>query len=216
MGARRRLRALQGAHLPPSTSRLCRGRLAAAAPVAHCLLADWIGAAPCMVARMGRDATEALAWYMMTKACMQAVCMGMHAPGRSGRVRNLHGHARRRAGRAASRFRFHVAWHCLFQDLVTEVAAGAAARAGNHSMFKLEDIAVGSWVAYIGGQATSDLHAWICCMATSYLKTTRIVYAIRASMLQTAQHADQSFGHCAGRSQPGVWLPRCALHCWGQ
>jgi hypothetical protein len=48
----------------------------------------------------------------------------------------------------------HLIWNVSsllpVQDLVTEVAAGAAARAGNHSMFKLEDIAVGSWVAYIG------------------------------------------------------------------
>lgn len=35
------------------------------------------------------------------------------------------------------------------QDLVAEAAAGAAAKANGGRMFKLEDIAVGSWVAYI-------------------------------------------------------------------
>lgn len=35
------------------------------------------------------------------------------------------------------------------QDLVREVAAGAALKASNHRIFKLEDIAMGSWVEYI-------------------------------------------------------------------
>ena len=38
---------------------------------------------------------------------------------------------------------------CPAQDLVREVAAGAALAAGNHSLFRLEDVAVGSWVAYV-------------------------------------------------------------------
>ena len=37
----------------------------------------------------------------------------------------------------------------LLQDLVREVAAGAALKASNHRIFKLEDIAMGSWVEYV-------------------------------------------------------------------
>ena len=37
----------------------------------------------------------------------------------------------------------------LQQDLVREVAAGAAVKASNHRTFKLEDIAMGSWVEYV-------------------------------------------------------------------
>ena len=37
----------------------------------------------------------------------------------------------------------------LQQDLVREVAAGAALKASNHRIFKLEDIAMGSWVEYV-------------------------------------------------------------------
>ena len=39
--------------------------------------------------------------------------------------------------------------HELAQDLVREVAAGAALKAMNHRIFKLEDIAMGSWVEYV-------------------------------------------------------------------
>ncbi len=39
--------------------------------------------------------------------------------------------------------------HVLAQDLVREVAAGAALKAMNHRIFKLEDIAMGSWVDYV-------------------------------------------------------------------
>ena len=35
------------------------------------------------------------------------------------------------------------------QDLVREIAAGAALQACNHTIFKLEDIAMGSWIEYI-------------------------------------------------------------------
>lgn len=37
---------------------------------------------------------------------------------------------------------------CPQQDLVREVAAGAALKTNNHRIFKLEDIAMGSWVEY--------------------------------------------------------------------
>ena len=41
-------------------------------------------------------------------------------------------------------------WLCAcMQDLVREVAAGAALKASNHRIFKLEDIAMGSWVEYV-------------------------------------------------------------------
>lgn len=41
--------------------------------------------------------------------------------------------------------------HCLvvWQDLVREVASGAALKTNNHRIFKLEDVAMGSWIEYI-------------------------------------------------------------------
>lgn len=38
----------------------------------------------------------------------------------------------------------------LCQDLVREIAAGAALQACNHTIFKLEDIAMGSWIEWVG------------------------------------------------------------------
>lgn len=35
------------------------------------------------------------------------------------------------------------------QDLVREVASGAALKTNNHRIFKLEDVAMGSWIEYI-------------------------------------------------------------------
>jgi hypothetical protein len=35
------------------------------------------------------------------------------------------------------------------QDLVREVAAGAALKTNNHRIFKLEDISMGSWIEYV-------------------------------------------------------------------
>lgn len=35
------------------------------------------------------------------------------------------------------------------QDLVREIAAGAALQACEHRIFKLEDIAMGSWIEYV-------------------------------------------------------------------
>lgn len=40
----------------------------------------------------------------------------------------------------------------MLQDLVREIAAGAALQACNHTIFKLEDVAMGSWIEYIGQQ----------------------------------------------------------------
>ena len=37
----------------------------------------------------------------------------------------------------------------LLQDLVREIAAGAAMKVSNHVVFKLEDVAVGMWVDYV-------------------------------------------------------------------
>lgn len=38
---------------------------------------------------------------------------------------------------------------CL-QDLVGEIAAGAALISSGHNLFKLEDISVGAWVEFVG------------------------------------------------------------------
>ncbi len=38
------------------------------------------------------------------------------------------------------------------QDLVREIAGGAALAASNHSLFRLEDIALGAWVAYVAAE----------------------------------------------------------------
>lgn len=46
----------------------------------------------------------------------------------------------------------------LLQDLVQEIAAGAALKAQDHQMFKLEDIAVGSWVEWVGKDRMWDIH----------------------------------------------------------
>lgn len=44
----------------------------------------------------------------------------------------------------------HGAGYVLSQDLVREIAAGAALQSSNHSLFKLEDISAGAWVEYVG------------------------------------------------------------------
>ena len=36
------------------------------------------------------------------------------------------------------------------QDIVGEIAAGAALKSSDHSLFKLEDISVGAWVEFVG------------------------------------------------------------------
>ena len=36
------------------------------------------------------------------------------------------------------------------QDLVREIAAGAALPSSNHTLFKLEDISMGAWVEHVG------------------------------------------------------------------
>jgi len=41
------------------------------------------------------------------------------------------------------------AGYVLTEDLVREIAAGAALKPHNHSLFKLEDIAMGSWIEHI-------------------------------------------------------------------
>lgn len=40
----------------------------------------------------------------------------------------------------------------LAQDLVREIAAGAALKPQKHQVFKLEDIAVGSWIEFVGAE----------------------------------------------------------------
>jgi len=40
----------------------------------------------------------------------------------------------------------------LTADLVREIAAGAALKPQQHRLFKLEDIAMGSWVQFIGAE----------------------------------------------------------------
>lgn len=39
--------------------------------------------------------------------------------------------------------------YVITADLVHEIAAGAAMKPNNHTLFKLEDIAMGSWIAFI-------------------------------------------------------------------
>lgn len=39
--------------------------------------------------------------------------------------------------------------YVITADLVYEIAAGAAMKPNNHRLFKLEDIAMGSWIDYI-------------------------------------------------------------------
>ncbi|KAK9902151.1 hypothetical protein WJX75_006091 [Coccomyxa subellipsoidea] len=43
----------------------------------------------------------------------------------------------------------HGAGYVLSKDLVREVASGAALKTNNHRIFKLEDVAMGSWIEYI-------------------------------------------------------------------
>ena len=43
------------------------------------------------------------------------------------------------------------------QDLAREIAAGAALAAGNGTLFRLEDVAVGSWVAFVAAERGWDI-----------------------------------------------------------
>lgn len=65
----------------------------------------------------------------------------------------------------------HGAGYVLSKDLVTEIAAGAAQKASNHRMFKLEDIAMGSWIEFIAEEKNWKLELvravflWGCCFS---------------------------------------------------
>ena len=44
------------------------------------------------------------------------------------------------------------------QDLVREIAAGSALKASEHRIFKLEDVAVGSWVDFVARDRNWEIH----------------------------------------------------------
>ena len=46
----------------------------------------------------------------------------------------------------------------LTADLVREIAAGAALKPQRHRLFKLEDIAMGSWVEFVGRERRVKVH----------------------------------------------------------
>lgn len=46
----------------------------------------------------------------------------------------------------------------LTADLVHEIAAGAALKPQRHRLFKLEDIAMGSWVEHVGRERRVKVH----------------------------------------------------------
>jgi hypothetical protein len=46
----------------------------------------------------------------------------------------------------------------LTADLVHEIAAGAALKPQRHRLFKLEDIAMGSWVEFVGRERRVKVH----------------------------------------------------------
>ena len=43
----------------------------------------------------------------------------------------------------------HGAGYVVTKDLVNEIAAGAAMKVQNHTLFRLEDISMGAWVEYV-------------------------------------------------------------------
>ena len=51
----------------------------------------------------------------------------------------------------------------LTADLVQEIAAGAALKPHNHSLFKLEDIAMGSWIEHIQQERNIRVRNWHTC-----------------------------------------------------
>ena len=44
----------------------------------------------------------------------------------------------------------HGAGYVITKDLVNEIAAGAAMKIQNHTLFRLEDISMGAWVEFVG------------------------------------------------------------------
>ena len=62
------------------------------------------------------------------------------------------------------------AGYVLTEDLVREIAAGAALKPHNHSLFKLEDIAMGSWIEHI--QQERNIRVRILRRACSHIPAT--------------------------------------------
>ena len=44
----------------------------------------------------------------------------------------------------------HGAGYIITKDIVNEIAAGAAMKIQNHTLFRLEDISMGAWVDFVG------------------------------------------------------------------
>lgn len=56
-------------------------------------------------------------------------------------------------------FTLRGAGYVLTADLVREIAAGAALKPQKHRLFKLEDVAMGSWVQFVGREQGVQVHA---------------------------------------------------------
>lgn len=84
--------------------------------------------------------------------------------------------------------------YVLTADLVREIAAGAALKPQRHRLFKLEDIAMGSWVEHVGRERRVKVHPPC---SSRYLRPA----------------LDAMHEACAGGVRQGLrWLPAACLH----